>query len=87
MEVMGAWQSHYDRAVYIHMGVGDSMAVEVKTKEEAARRGWTYERLAGDLGLLRRLLAGDWEADFLVLDRGQRVAMTYDLQVIGCLEE
>jgi hypothetical protein len=86
MEVMGAWRSHYDRAAYIDMNVGDSIAVEAKTKEVAALRGWTFERLAGDLVLIRRLLAGDWEADFLVLEPGQQVAMTYDFQVIGCLE-
>jgi hypothetical protein len=86
MEIMGAWRSHYDRAAYIDMGVGDSTAVEASTQEEAARRGWTYERLAGDLVLIRRLLEGDWEADFLILEPGQQVAMTYDFEVIGCLE-
>jgi hypothetical protein len=86
MEVMGAWAKHYDRAAFIDMGVGDSTAVVAKTKEIAAQRGWTYERLAGDLVLIRQLLEGDWGTDFLVLQPGQQVAMTYDAEVIGCLE-
>ena len=45
---------------------------------EAERRGWLFERLAGELGLIRRLLEGDWDDDFLVLAPGQRLAMSYD---------
>jgi hypothetical protein len=84
MQVMGAWQAHYQRAAYIDMGVGDGSGVEERARAEAARRGWTFERVAGDLALIRRLLAGDWEKDFLVLEPGQRVTMTYDDNVIGC---
>ncbi len=85
MEVMGAWQEHYKRAVFIDMGVGDKSAVEARAQADAARRGWTFERMAGDLVLIRRLLVGDWENDFLVVQPGQRVKMTYDGGVIGCL--
>lgn len=84
MEVMGAWQAHYDRAAYIDMGVGDSAAVESNTQETAARRGWIYERLAGSVVLVQRLLAGEWEDDFQVVEPGQQVVMTYDADVIGC---
>ena len=34
--------------------------------------------------LLRRLLEGDWEKDFLIVQPGQQVQMTYDADVIGC---
>ena len=85
MEVMGAWQQHYERAVFIDMGTGDAAAVEQKASSEANRRGWTYERLSGDLVLLDRLLRGDWEEDFLVLEPGQSLEMAVDDQVIQCL--
>jgi hypothetical protein len=88
IETMGAWQSHYQRAVYVDLNVGDGAAVEARAQEEAARRGWTFERMAGDLILLRRLLDGEWgtgaASDFLILQPGQRVAMTYDDRVIDC---
>jgi hypothetical protein len=84
MEVMGGWQKHYKRAAYIDMGVGDGSKVEAKAREDAARRGWVFDRVAGDLVLVRRLIEGDWENDFLVLQSGEQVKMTYDQQVIGC---
>jgi hypothetical protein len=84
MEVMGAWQKHYQRAAYIDMGIGNGAEVEARAQAEAARRGWTFDRVAGDLVLLRRLLAGDWADDFLVLQPGEQVKMTYDERVIGC---
>jgi hypothetical protein len=82
MEIMGAWRSHYNRAAFIDMEVGDSLPVETKAREEAERRGWQFERVAGDLVLVRRLLNGDWNEDFLVLQPGQRLGMSYDESVI-----
>lgn len=84
MEVMGAWRRHYRRAAYVDMGVGDGAQVEAIARAEADRRGWTFDKLAGDLLLLRRLLDGDWERDFLVVKPGEQVRMTYDAEVIGC---
>jgi hypothetical protein len=40
--------------------------------------------VAGDMVLIRRLVEGDWEDDFLVVRPGEQVKMTYDEGVIGC---
>ncbi len=85
MEVMGGWREHYNRAAYIDMGVGDSSATEVETRAEADRRGWTFDKLVGDLVLIRRLIDGDWDTDFLVLQPGEQIKMAYDERVITCL--
>jgi hypothetical protein len=85
MEVMGAWQQHYQRAAFIDLGLGDGTAVEKQAWADATRRGWTFERIAGDLVLIRRLLEGDWDTDFLVLQPGQQLTMTYNDDVIGCI--
>jgi hypothetical protein len=46
--------------------------------------------MAGDLVLIRRLIRGEWGegegGDFLILQPGQAVRMTYDDNVIGCGE-
>jgi hypothetical protein len=82
MEVMGAWQQHYQRAVFIDMDIGDSTRVEQQTRDEAVRRQWTFEKMKGDLRLIRNLLAGEWENDFLILQPGQQLAMSYDENVV-----
>ena len=87
MEVMGAWRQHYRRAAFIDMGVGDGSAIAKRAQDEANRRGWTYDTIAGDLILIRRLLEGDWTDDYLVVPPGGRVLMTYDSGVIGCARQ
>jgi hypothetical protein len=84
MEIMGAWQSHYQRAGLIDLGIGDASLAEKRAQADAARRGWTFERLPGDLGLVRRLLYGEWDDDFLVVPPGQTISMTYDENVLCC---
>jgi Protein of unknown function (DUF1638) len=84
MEVMGAWQQHYQRAALIDMGVGDITVVEARAQADASRRGWTFERVPGDVVLIHRLLAGDWADDFLIVQPCEQVQMSYDEDVIGC---
>jgi hypothetical protein len=86
MEVLGGWRSHYDRAAFVDMGVADAReaaAVEAQARDDAERRGWAFEKLAGELILVRRLIDADWGADdFLVLRPGEQLAMSYDEAVI-----
>lgn len=94
MEALGAWRSHYDRAAWIVTHAGDRPGgteadlrahdqAEAQAREEAERHGWLFDRVAGDLILVRRLLDADWDDDdFLVLDPGERLAMSYGANVI-----
>ena len=82
MEALGGWRSHYDRAAFIDMGVADGAHVEARARDDADRRGWRFEKLAGDVVLIRRLLEGDWDRDFLVVQPGERVVMSYDDDVL-----
>jgi hypothetical protein len=66
--------------------VGDGAQVEAQARHEAKKNGWTFDRMAGDLVLIRRLLVGDWERDLLVLQHGQQIDMTYNDDVVGCLD-
>lgn len=88
MEVMGAWKQHYQRAVYIDMGISDGKQVQTRAEQEAARRGWSFEKIAGDLLLIRGLIEGVWSSgtnqDFLVVPPGSKVVMSFDDNVIRC---
>jgi hypothetical protein len=84
LEVMGGWTSHYNRAAYIDMGIGDGSAVEQAARSQATSKGWSFDRLAGSLALLRKLTHGEWDDDFLRLPPGGRISVTYDANIVGC---
>ena len=82
-EALGGHTKHYSRLAYIHSGTARDDACASQTEAEAARRGWAFDRLPADLGLLRRLVQGGWnDAEFLIVQPGQTVAASYDNQLI-----
>ncbi len=83
LEVMGGWQQHYQRAAYIETGSETDGRYRAQAQEDAAKYGWRFEQLVGNMTLVRRLLAGDWDDDFLVVQPGQRIVATHDRQVIA----
>jgi hypothetical protein len=83
MDVMGAWQSHYERAAYIDLGLGNGQRVEKQAREEADARGWRFETMTADLVLLKRLIDGQWDAEqFLLVEPGHRIAMSGGSQIV-----
>jgi hypothetical protein len=83
MGIMGAWQQHYQRAAYVDMGIGDGAEVEQQAQRDALNRGWKYERMQGDAILIKKLIFGEWDDDFLILNPGERLKMTFDEAIIG----
>lgn len=67
MEVMGEWGKHYDRAVFIDMETGDGARFEQIAQEQAARRGWLFERKQGNDRLIDMILNGNWLADEILV--------------------
>jgi hypothetical protein len=83
-EQFNGYQRNYRQLAYIATGLEPDGSFEQRAREEAAHRGWQFETIRGDLRLLERLVAGDWdEADFLVVPPGWHVMATYDDGVIG----
>jgi hypothetical protein len=82
MEVLGEWRERYERGSFIDTGLGDSDAAAEHARVEAERRGWRFERTLADLRLVRRLLYGEWDDDFQVLQPGQRLEMSFDDEVV-----
>ena len=74
---------NYSAITYIEMGVEPDDRFERRAREEAAERGWKFEKLAGDMTLIRQLVDGPWDAErFLVVPPGSRVAASYDERII-----
>ena len=85
-EQMHSYEKTYRGFTHIRTGVtGEDLErrFEETTKADAQRLGWTFESLTGDLTLLERLLAGDWDGeDFVVAQPGELLAATWDDQVL-----
>jgi len=74
---------HYHQYTFIEMGVEPDGSFEQRSREEAAARGWAFEKLAGDIGMIQRLVNGEWDPkEFLVVPPGQRIGASYDDGVI-----
>ncbi len=83
-EALGDYTRHYRQLTYIAMGLEPDPCFEERARREAEARGWRFEKLAGDLSLIRRLTDGPWEEeDFLRVAPGQRIVATYEEGVIG----
>jgi len=75
---LGDLTKHYSQFTYIDMGLGPDDSFERSTREEAAQRGWKFEKIAGDLGMFQRLVDGVWdEKEFLLVPPGRRVVADY----------
>jgi hypothetical protein len=87
METMGAWKDHYKRAAYISMGILPGCACRERALDEASRRGWEFVELQGDGTLVNRLIAGEWDDDFMIVQPGQRVASTYAADIVAAVDD
>jgi len=76
-------KKHYNQLTFIKMGVEPDDRFERQCKAEAALEGWKYERVQGELGLLRKFLNGDWAAEnFLVVAPGYEIRPSYDGSIV-----
>lgn len=82
MEVMGGWEKHYQRAAYIAYDFFASPTAQDKARNDARDNQWNFDEVAGNLLLIRKLLYGEWDDDFLMLKPGERLAMSHDDGVI-----
>jgi hypothetical protein len=83
-EQLGDLTRHYRQFTFIEMGVEPDTSFEERARQDATKRGWAFEKIQGDLGLLRRLLNGEWEEkEFLIVPPGFRIVAKYDEGVIS----
>jgi Protein of unknown function (DUF1638) len=64
----------YRQLTFIESGLEDGDDSERKARAEAAERGWQFDKVQSDPGMMERMLAGEWDSnEFLVVPAGHRV--------------
>lgn len=82
-EEMSRWSNNYTHGTLIDFDFLSNLDFREQVRKICAEKGWEYEQLKGDIGLIQRLLDGDWaEKDFLVVGPGQKVAASFDEQIM-----
>jgi hypothetical protein len=76
------YQRSYSKLTYIRTGSEFDDRCAKQAQAEAQEKNWTYEEFPGDPTLFRRLLAGDWDASFLVVPPDHEICATYDEEIV-----
>lgn len=83
METLGDGLQHYSKLTYIDTEVDDGGHSQSQARIEAEQRGWTFEHMQGNLGLMQRLVDGEWdEESFLMVPPGKSIQLDYGSGII-----
>ncbi len=72
----------YNRAAYIAWDELPFPGYEEYAKNAARYYGWDYDRVKGDISLLKDFISGRWDERFLVVPPGGRIEAEYEGGVI-----
>ena len=86
LDQMNRWTEHYTHGMLIDFDFTKPLKLDERVKDVCAQRGWTYDEIPGDLGLLRRWLGGEWDdGSFQVVPPGESIQPSYDEKIIGAV--
>jgi hypothetical protein len=83
-EELTRYQQTYQQLTFIETGIEPDARFETQARTEADQKGWRFEKVRGDLGLFRGLLAGEWDDDrFLVVPPGHKLVARPDQGIVS----
>lgn len=84
LEEMSRWTQAYSHGSLIDFDFLQHLDLPQTVKKVCAEKGWQYEQIPGDLSLFQKMLDGPWtEREFLLVQPGQQVAVTFDDRIVG----
>lgn len=82
--VLGDSSRGYSRLTFIEMGVEPDDSFERHSRAYAREKGWIFEKIRGDMTLLRDLVDGRWDEErFLTVPPGSRIKARYDDAIVA----
>ena len=83
MEVEGTWTENYTCAALIRWPeFSENILYETATRAAAEKNKLSYTEFEGRSTMLSKLVNGEWDEDFLILNPGQRLAYSGDERII-----
>ncbi|MCD4825297.1 MAG: DUF1638 domain-containing protein [Phycisphaerae bacterium] len=82
LETLGGWEQAYSKLCYLEMGTCDESAIIEASRQKAADKNWQFELRQGKLTLLKKLFAGDWDDDFVIIPPGGKIIARNDAEVL-----
>lgn len=74
MEMEQMWLKEYSWATYIDWHLANSKQQQHYTQNCADYLGWKYDYIKGESGLMQKMVDGQWDDDFLIVNPGQTIA-------------
>ncbi len=83
MDMEQEWLRAYDRCAYLVWPELHREEYRSATRDSAAYLEWEYDEVAGDDGLMRRILSGEWDsAEVLIVPPGETIEPSFDRSII-----
>ena len=78
----GDWYKNYSAYLYLTMGICDETGQIEAGRASAKERGWSFDVREGNMRLLKKLFAGPWDEDFVIVRPGHRIVARNDEWVL-----
>lgn len=75
MKVMRMAMKNYTRLTAIDTGAYDIETVRPRLENLLEKMAWQYEKAPGSLRMFHKLIAGEWDEEFIVLEPGQEITL------------
>jgi hypothetical protein len=86
IETLGGWEKAYRQLCYLTMNATREEPFTELAQAKADEKNWQYAQREGDWSLLKKLFAGHWDDEFLIVQPGQCIAPSNDEQIIKAVE-
>jgi hypothetical protein len=88
LEESTRWMRSYTHGCLIDFDFLQHLDLDRAAQQICSEKGWTFEKIAGDLSLFQRMVDGPWpDSEFLIVHPGETITATGDDNIVGLEQE